>query len=217
MRPFNDFEKKIIRQLVEIDLAKSNVLDFITNSVLFNRGLEIKQKEKTITIWVKKGDEINAASELFELISLLQYLEKNYLIFVHINPHPFPGNFVSKNLTERELHEKVAEFATLPIPTTIYDIITSYRNSFLVIGTEMKILVENSFKTTEQIFHETELLESKRQTRISRNSFFIALVALFFSLIAPFLFNTTINKEQIKEIKQEIRTLDQTIKNQRKI
>lgn len=188
MRNYSEFELKMIGQLSNLDLMKSNVLDFIAESVLYDRGIEIKDVEKEISIWYTINDMV-ALSEIFEIISLLNYLEKNYLIFIHSNYLSFNnGNWISKNLRESELHSRVLEFNAQPIPTTIYDIITRYKSSYLIVGTEIKKFVENDFKSNEQILHEVSLRESKRQTRISMRSFYIALIALIFSFLSPLIF-----------------------------
>ncbi|MDD2634541.1 MAG: hypothetical protein PHW82_03480 [Bacteroidales bacterium] len=186
-------------------MFKSNVLDVISNIVLIDRGIEIKQKQKEISLWFFKTDK-DALSEFFETIALFSYLEKNDLIFIHSNYNsPNQGNFVSKNITPKTLSTRTLELAAQPIPTNIYEYIIRYKDSYLFVGTELKKLVKNDFKTNEQINHEAELGESKKQTKISKYSFFIAFVALIFSLLAPFAFNTRIDENQINSIKQELK------------
>ncbi|MHA7941528.1 hypothetical protein ACJOV8_000400 [Formosa sp. 3Alg 14/1] len=202
MRDFSEYEKKIIQEIVKTDIQKSNVLDVISNITLIDRGIHLKEKEIELVYF--KSDQ-NALNEFFETLSLIKYLERNDLIFIHSN-YDFPneGNYISKNLDQETITKKGSELISQPIPTNIYDIISNFRKSYLVIGTELKKLVENSFKTNEQIHHETELKESRKQTRISTNSFYIALVALLFSLLAPFIFNSKFDENQINSIKKEL-------------
>ena len=119
-RSFSDFEKTALKQLVVVDANRPNVLNYISNTILYDRGIEINENERTITLLQRKGDEQNAYNELFELISLLHYLEDHYLIFITTNPNPFPGNFVTKKLTQQTLNQKGSEFSQRPIPTTLY-------------------------------------------------------------------------------------------------
>lgn len=211
MRHFSEFEKSIIKNLVNVDLMKSNILDFISNSILNDRGIQIKDDEQTIGLVYIKSD-ITALSELFECISLLKYLESNYAIFKHTNTNRdgFQGNFVSKNITQEIINERAAEFVIQPIPTNIYEIIRDYKRSFIITGSELRELVSNNFRSIEQIHHEKEI-------SVARLSFYIALIALIFSLISPFLFDTTINKDQIDEIKLEIRNRPNQKKNNQNI
>lgn len=204
MREFSDYEKTVIKKIILTDLLKSNVLYIISNIVLFDRGIEINQNQKEISLWFFKKDK-SALSEFFEIIVLFSYLEKNDLIFIHSNYNsPNQGNFVSNNLTQEILFTKTQELVSQRIPTNIYQNVIRFNESYLIVGTELKKLVKNDFKTSEQINHEIELAESKKQTKISQYSFFIAFVALIFSFLAPFIFNTKIYNNQIDSIKQEL-------------
>ncbi len=205
MRNFSGYEKKIIQEIVKTDLQKSNVLDFISNITLIDRGIQLKHKEKEITLICYKSDK-NVLNEFFETLFLIKYLERNYLIFIHSNySSPNEGNYISKNLGYDTIIKKESELNFHPIPTNIFDIISDYSKGYLFVGTELKKLVENKFKTNEQIHHETEIAESRKQTKISRNSFYIALVALLFSLSAPFIFDTKFDENQLDSIKKEIK------------
>ena len=202
MRDFSIYEKKVIREIITTDLLKSNVLEVISKIVLIDRGIEIKQNIKEISLLYFKKDK-TALSEFFEVIALLNYLEKNDLIFIHSNyDSPYQGNFISKNITQTLVNERSQELLNQRVPTNIYEFIIRYKDSYLIVGTELKKLVENDFKTSEQIQHETELVESKKQTKLSQYSFYIALVALIFSLLAPFIFDTKFDKNQMNSIKQ---------------
>lgn len=202
MRDFSIYEKKVIREIITTDLLKSNILEVISKIVLIDRGIEIKQNIKEISLLYFKKDK-TALSEFFEVIALLNYLEKNDLIFIHSNyDSPYQGNFISKNITQTLVNERSQELLNQRIPTNIYEFIIRYKDSYLIVGTELKKLVENDFKTSEQIQHETELVESKKQTKLSQYSFYIALVALIFSLLAPFIFDTKFDKNQMNSIKQ---------------
>jgi hypothetical protein len=203
MRNFSEYEKKLIQEIVKTDLQKSNVLDFISNITLIDRGIQLKEKEIALVYF--KSDKI-ALNEFFETLSLIKYLERNDLIFIHTN-YDFPneGNYISNNLDQKTITKKASELISQPIPTNIFDIISDYRKSYLVVGTELKKLVENKFKTNEQIHHETEITESRKQTKISRYSFYIALAALIFSFLTPFIFDAKFDENQIDSIKQELK------------
>ena len=215
MRNFTEHEQKIIKELIQTDILKSNVLDFITNTALFNRGIQILEDSKLISLIYLKTDK-NALSEFFEVISAINYLEKNNLIFVHSNyDSPQKGNFVSKNITQELLNTRATEFVIQPIPTNIYDLIIRYKISYLFVGSELKKISENNFKTDEQINHEEELAESKNQTRLAKYSFYLAFGALLFSFIAPFVFDTNVNQNQIDEIKHNLKSIEQSVKDQK--
>lgn len=205
MRNFSEYEKIIIQEIVKTDLQESNVINLISNITLIDRAIELKNKEKEIVLCYYKSDK-NATYEFFETIFLIKYLELNYLIFIHENyVSPNDGNYISKNLTADIIIKKKSELDSVTIPTNIFDIISDYIKSYLVVGTELKKLVDNKFKTNEQIHHETEIAETRNQTKISIYSFYIALVALLFSLLAPFIFDTKFDENQLDSIKKEIK------------
>ena len=161
----------------------------------------------------KLSDNI-ALNEIFETIALFKYLENNHLIFKHSNLiTPFIGNFVSKNITQEFVNQPtfLKEYGEEKVPTNIYDIFNDYKISFMVIGTELKDLVKNEFKTVEQIHHEREMFESKRQTKFSKWSFWIALFALLFSLAVPFIFDTKLEQSQIENIRTDLHKINSAI------
>ncbi len=201
MRPFSEFEKKMISKIAAITLEDSNLGDLIANAILENRVIEIEEGKRMIVLWYLKTDE-NAVIELFELISLLNYLEKNYLIFIHSNPERPIGRerFITNNVDQQYFDNRINDFERQPIQTDIFDRIIKYIRSFLVCGTELKALVKNDFKSQEQIAHEKEMEEAKRQTRISRVSLCVAFLALVLSFLSPLIFSTRINKQQINTI-----------------
>jgi hypothetical protein len=201
MRNFSEFEKKIINKLIAIDPIDSNAGTFIADTILENRGIKIEEQELIISLWYLKTDK-KAISEFFELISLLNYLEKNDLIFIHSNPERPIGtrDFLTKNIDQHYLDSRKDDLVSMPIPTDIFERIVRYLRSYLICGTEIKVLVTNKFKTQEQIDHEAEMKEATSQTRLSRCSIYVAFAALAFSFLSPLIFDTTIDKTQINKI-----------------
>lgn len=72
MRSFSEYEKKIIQEIVKTDIQNSNVLDFISNITLIDRGIQLKHKEKEIALIYYKSDK-NALNEFFETLFLMKY------------------------------------------------------------------------------------------------------------------------------------------------
>ncbi len=201
MRNFSEFEKKIINKLIAIDPKNSNAGTFIADTILENRGIKIEEEERIISLWYLKTDK-NAISEFFELISVLNYLEKNDLIFIHSNLERPIGtrDFLTKNIDQPYFDSRNGDLMSMPIPTDIFDRIVRYLRSYLICGTEIKVLVTNEFKTQEQIDHEAEMKEAISQTRLSRYSLYVAFAALAFSFLSPLIFDSTIDKTQINKI-----------------
>lgn len=211
MRTFNEFEKNIIRQLVKINAANdpnSNILTFISNTVLQDRGIEFIDKEKTLKIVRKFSDNI-ALTEIFEIIALFKYLESNHLIFKHSNLNtPFIGNFISKNITQEFANQPrfLKEYGLESVPTNVYDLLNDYKISFMVVGTELKSLASNNFVTADELQHQREI-------KIAKLSFGIALIALLFSFLSPLVFNTEtkIDQTQIDIIRTDLHRINSSI------
>ena len=130
---------------------------------------------------------------------------KNDLIFIHSNPEKSSSTtgLLTKNINQDYLNTYKDSLGRLPIPTDIFDKIIRYIRSYVICGTEIKFLVENEFKTQEQISHEAEMKEVTSQTKISKISLYVAFVALAFSFLSPLIFDTTINKSQMDKINED--------------
>jgi len=210
MRNFSDFEKKIIRQIVEfgnpniadsINYRDRNIASFIANTILVNRGIYIERQKKEISLLFATTDT-TALYDFFDMISLIDYLEKERLIFVHTNPNPFPGNFLSHNWQKNDLIDEFIDSngnvippgETIKISTNVYDIFLRYINSFYHPVSELKALVEDNFETIEI----KQLKESLKQTKYSKLAFYIALFALLFTICysAFFTSNVQLDKRQ---------------------
>lgn len=221
MRNFSQYEKEVIKKIVDIDLMKSNIGEFIAKTALKNRGIKIDKNNQSIDLWYMKNDNL-ALNHLIEIVVLINYLEKNDLIFIHSNQVSLLDgnnkNWISNGITQEILDNDGDKMAHQLIPTNLYEHIVRYVSSYLFVGTELKLLCQNDFKSQEQINHEKEMAEvilqtklSKEhhekemteailQTKLSKYSFWIAIIALAFSFCAPFFFDTTINKLQMEEL-----------------
>lgn len=78
---------------------------------------------------------------------------------------------------------------------------------------QLKDLAANDFKSYEQIRHEHELAlaqqQHEKELNISRYSFWLALLALFFSLVSPFVFENTLDENQFKILLETIKKTSQ--------
>lgn len=208
MRNFSDFEKKIIRQIVEF--RNPNIADFITNTILVNRAIFIDRQKKEISLLFVSTDNTAFLYDFFDILSLIDYLEKERLIFVHSNPNPFSGNILKNDWQSNDL---ISEFidsngnvkppvGKIIIPTDVYDKILKYINSFYYPISELKALVENDFETIET----KQLKESLKQTKYSKLAFYIALFALIFTICysAFFKSNVQLDKRQYDSLFKNI-------------
>jgi hypothetical protein len=181
MRKFSEFEKSILKKLVnEEDVFKLNILVFIRESILKNRAIIIDEQKKNINLVYKKSDT-SFIPEFFEIISLIQYLEKNHLIFKHTYSESFDGTLISKTYTKENIINPENEDIYIPIPSDVYDLIISYKQGYIIAGTEIKFFVKNKFKSQDDLNHSKEM-------RIAYCSLVLAFIGLVFALISPFVF-----------------------------
>jgi len=184
MRKFTAKEQCLLKELIKTDFKETNVINFITKSVLTARGIHYNHEEKSIKLLFKKEDS-NAVYEILETIFLINYLEKNDLIVLHSNyksDFKKNQNFISNDITQEEINQNTNIYCYQKIPTNIYDLIVKYTFSYFFISEELKDLIKNNFETIDEVRHEKELLEAKKQTRLSQLSFILAIIALIISI-----------------------------------
>lgn len=207
MREFCDFEKEKIRQIVSF---KQNCIgDFIADSILVDRGIIIDRPKSEISLLFPNTDK-SAMSDLFDLLSLIEYLESERLIFVHTNPSPFAGNFLSSNWRYNAQINQITDLngnvmppsTKIDIPTNVFDLIIKYVNTFFYPISELKQLVENDFETLEK----KQLKESLTQTKYSKWAFYLALFALIFTIGYSVFINSNVqlDKQQYDDLIEKI-------------
>lgn len=182
MRDFSDFEKQQIRKIIKSE--EPCIGNFIANTILVDRGIIIDRTKKEISLLFLKGDN-SALPEFFESLGLIENLESERLIFIHSNPKPFKGNFLSSNLmynsNSRQIVDPigrvVSPISKVDIPTNVFDLIVKYVNTFYYPLPELKELVKKDFETLEK----KQLRESLIQTKYSKWAFYLSLFALIFT------------------------------------
>jgi hypothetical protein len=207
MRDFSDFEKEKIRQILKF--KKNCIGDLIADTILVNRGIIIDRQKKEISLLFPNTDS-TALSDFFDLLSLIEYLERERLIFVHTNPNPFTGNFLSNNWRYNPQINQLTDSngnvmppsTKIDIPTNVYDLILKYVNTFYYPISELKELVKNNFETLEK----KQLNESLTQTKYSKWAFYIAMFALIFTIGYSIFFKTNVqlDKRQYDDLIENI-------------
>ncbi len=131
------------------------------------------------------------------MVSLIQYLELNYLIFKHTYTKPFDGSLISKTYTKENIINSTNDDIYIPIPSDVYELIMNYKQSYIIAGTEIIFFVENKFKSQDDINH-------SREIRIAYSSLVVALIGLIFSFLSPFIFESKFDESQIKRIERAL-------------
>lgn len=222
MREFSDFEKTKIRYLV--NSKNPSISEFITENILENRLLAIDSERQELILFCSHEDRF-AVNDFFEIISLLDYLEKNRFLFIHEIDENIKNSFLSKNWrldsqTKQLLdsnENQVPAGNMNRIPTNVFDLMIRYNKSFYHVGTELRMLIENDFETNESRqlkevklqteLSQTQLIEANKQTKYSKFAFYVSLLALCISIVLPFFIENTmkINSEQFDLLYQKSR------------
>jgi hypothetical protein len=170
MRKFSEFEKEAIKKMVQKKQTEANVLDLLADIALNeHRALSINHDTKNMTA-IKKPSDTMFFNELVESVFLIKYLEKESLIFFHSNYEPPQlGDYLSVkssliNNSSSKSYEK-NEFST-----TIYDDILDFQKTYFVCSTELIEHVKNGFRSMEQIRHNENIKESKKNLKIAEQS-----------------------------------------------
>lgn len=173
MRKFSDWEKDIIRRIASLASGNFTFDAFVLFSDVF-----IDEKffidSCPFAMWynpakIKHEDLIAEKRKIFDLVFLLDYLERNRYIVLHGHYDKDYGKY-QKNYINVELKEVMAE--------TLYGCISSC----IYVTQDLFSLVENDFKEYDELVLE----EAKMQTKSAKLSVWLSAVAViiaFASLI----------------------------------
>lgn len=170
MRKFSDWEKDIIRRIASLASGNFTFDAFVLFSDVF-----IDEKffidSCPFAMWynpakIKHEDLIAEKRKIFDLVFLLDYLERNRYIVLHGHYDKDYGKY-QKNYINVELKEVMAE--------TLYGCISSC----IYVTQDLFSLVENDFKEYEEI----ALEEAKKQTIAAIVSAVFAIIAAITAII----------------------------------
>lgn len=190
---YGPLEKKLLKDIACLDYRKANVLDLIKKHTLTNKGLIVNFDNKSIELLVPLGEE-EWIGEFFEVVSFMEAIEKDGLIYTHKNSDEGSGiKYISNNIDQAFIDQHASKYGKQSVPTNFFEKISKFGQSYIIPTNKLRVLVENNFKTEEQ-------LNFERNLAITRFSLLVAILALFFSFLSPFLFSTTIDEKQLEKI-----------------
>lgn len=196
MRRFNQREQEIIKNLIKGFDNSSQYLPINAFDYIFqNNNIEIHSQNPDELIFyfkdagsVERDKIISISKELIEIAALIEYLIQEGLI-LNYNI----GTITNQNLSITYQHNKCTFPLSVKIPSYIGMTLLSCTANPIFIVENLKELVNNNFKT----FEDLSLEESKKQTenslkalRLSFISIVISLITLFVSFLNDFLQNT---------------------------
>lgn len=211
MREFNSFERALIIDLINTKVSQRLIRSFIVKN-MSAIGVYFSQSPKQIKVSVK-GRPLELQQEDFDnfldIIFTIKYLEKNNYLAIY-----------TENLNDIARLEDLSNFKIIiynqekytniggvffmdreRVPTidwivtaTIVDEVERYLNSYFHVSQELRDLVKNDFKTSEQMRFETEIREMNKQLVAAnlqvdraRTTLNVSYLALIVSLILGFL------------------------------
>jgi len=233
MKEFNsETERKYLRILLKMnENIELNLGSFLSFCILENdRIIQLDERKVTLVLNIKNENERIFMNDLSIIVSLIETLKDEKLIFTHNNPEilkrtlskksdkPLPyhlkkqGVNVAAGLTnDKDFQTKIfknsSHYGKWELPTTLANYILEYVDTFCYVRPELVEYIENDFKTPEQLRFSKTLF----YTQIAS---IIAFVGLIIAIIIPLLTSSTINKTQYDNILQKVEIENQKSFNQ---
>lgn len=219
MRDFSEYEKKIIKRIV---------------SECYNEGYSISmdiiiQEMEKVDIIAVEWDELytnaifygtgnpKVCAKIFDIVFLLKYLEDNRYIYVHSQIEGFYNLYNKKRFDKQDnLYWSVdndgkkisVSNSAVTIHTNIGKEIEQCSKGIMYASNSLINLVQNNFKTSEQLKFEIQLNEAKKQTNYSRGALYASLAALVLSLVSTLFTTCTDTKIENKQLNQIIQSIE---------
>jgi hypothetical protein len=222
MREFNNkIEREFLEILNEMDKnIEVNLSSYLSQCILKNdRLIQLDDKKVTLIYNIKKESELSFIKDLSIVISLIEVLKDERLIFTHINPEilnstlnkyatqPTPDHIKNKGwegvtgLTndknlESKIQQNSSSYGKCVLPTTLSNYIIEYVDQFCYVRPELTEYIKNKFNTPEQLRFKTTLFWTQIAT-------IIAFIGLLIAISLPILTKTKHVKESISNLNQE--------------
>jgi len=231
MREFDDFEKDAICKLKSCKERGGNVTYLLLLDGLFkDRWIEIRKSTKEVRIyfdakriayydnsmnaWIPKRELMPEADRttdvMIKMIFLLEYLEKNGLVFMYDFTHTdndiesFPTLEVSSQPIQQQITEK-----------KVADLLISFFHKEVVVSQSIITLVANNFLTPEEIQHKETIdyanksLLTGERSIIVANRAIVVSVALGIISVLLSLYSIVLNIRQMDQLEKNIEHIDQ--------
>jgi hypothetical protein len=215
MREFNNkTEREFLMILNKMnEKVEINLGSYLAESILSNdRLIQLDNKKISLIFNIKNESELTFIKDLSIIISLIEILKDDKLIFTHINPQilnntlnqsatkPIPDNIKDKDwvgvtaLTndkniQNKIQQNSSHYGKWDLPTTLSNYILEYVDQFCYVRPELTEYISNNFNTPEQLRFKKTLLWTQIATLIS-------FIGLLIALILPFLTTVNNNSEQ---------------------
>ncbi|WP_340077388.1 hypothetical protein [Leptobacterium sp. I13] len=211
MKEFNSkIERDFLKILSKIDKkSEVNLATYLSECILKNdRLIDIGNEKISLIFNTKKENVLTFMKDLTIIISLIEILKDEKIIFTHTNPRILKltteptqkQNRINPLTNDKNIQNKIqnsTDYGKWELPTTLSGYIFEYINEFCYVRPELTEYINNDFSTPEQIRFKKTLLWTRIATLIS-------FVGLLIAITIPFLAKTDVydihemNKTDIK-------------------
>lgn len=205
MRAFSEFERKIIRRMIELDekprslnvlgnildsfYDNSHLPDFCYISVESETDVSIQVKTEELNRhgvdWIQEVDG-NISKILLVTVTLFEYLHESKLAY-------FVGELDFKSLGQVWADENYTpcDFLEAESKALIY----KYTRKKVYLTETLKVLANNDFKSEEELRHEEVQRSTKKQLKFTQVALALTFLGLVASIIVPALSTTKVRIE----------------------
>lgn len=236
MREFNNkIEKEFLKILIKMDeKIEVNLGAYLGRCILNNdRLIQLDNKEISLFFNIKNESELIFTKDLSIVISLIEILKDEKLIFIHINPEilntklnksatePISDQIKDKELVrvigltndksiQNKIQQNSSDYGKWDLPTTLSNYILEYVNQFCYVRPELTDYVNNEFNTPEQLRFKKTLFWTRIATLIS-------FIGLLIAITIPFLAKTSTKEYEPNNTNKEVKkTIKDTLPNIKK-
>ena len=218
MRYFSPLEKQIVSALIGLKNPPENVFGMVMQSILFSKGklalLVVNQGKDGMLLLPNRDLKTITTSmtEMVEFISLMEFLEKERLIYVQSFPMTcdvslfYEGSSIYLDITRDEYNNfsstispgenfvrnsngyQVWQMGSVVLSsvcgiTDLCERLLHYLNAVIYPTETLRGLVRNDFLTEEELQCRAQLKEAKKSVRISAIAFFLSICSIVVSPI----------------------------------
>ena len=218
MRYFSPLEKQIVSALIGLKNPPENVFGMIMQSILFSKGklaLLIVNQGKNGMLLLPNRDLktiTTSMTEMVEFISLMEFLEKERLIYVQSFPMTcdvslfYEGSSIYLDITRDECNNfsstispgesivcnsngyQVWQMGSVVLSTVcgvddLCERLLHYLNAMIYPTETLRGLVRNDFLTDEELQCRAQLKEARKSVRISTIAFLLSICSIVVSPI----------------------------------
>lgn len=218
MRYFSSFEKQLVSVLVELKNPPENLFGMVMLPMLFSKGkqalLVVNQGKDAMLLLPNRDLKTITTSmtEMVEFISLMEFLEKERLIYVQSFPMTcdvalfYEGSSIYLDITRDESNNfsstlspgesfvrntsgyQVWQMGSVVLSsvcgiTDLCERLLRYLNAVIYPTETLRGLVRNDFLTDEELQCRAQLKEAKKSVRISAIAFLLSICSIIASPI----------------------------------